>query len=396
MGWTRLLRVRRLPARDVRAHPTPPTDAGLVVPTALLALVAALVLKVSLLPLSNTDMTEYALGWLAATRERGVAVLGDEVTDYAPAYSYLLLIAALVPDWVKPLTAVKLISLAGDLVLAALAGLLVQALGGGRMRALVAVAVVFALPTVLINGSVWGQTDAIWTSALLAALLAMLHGRAAAASLLVGLAFAYKPQAAFFGPILLAFLLAQRQPHWLVLLPVPYLLLALPPLLAGRSAASVFGVYVAVFGSLDEVSYDAPGLWTWLQAAGVDPDRAVLPGLLVAAAAGAGLTVLALRGACRRLQGQGLLVGAALSCSLLPFLTPKTMGRYFFAAEVILALLACLNPLLLPAVIASQTAALLAYEPFLLGLINWRVPLAVLFEAFAILLVLRLWLRSRA
>jgi Gpi18-like mannosyltransferase len=374
----------------------PLAKVGLVVPTVLLALVAALVLKVSLLPLSNTDMTEYALGWLAATKARGIAVLGEEVTDYAPAYNYLLLLAALLPEWVKPISAVKLISLAGDVVLALLAGLLVSALGGGRMRALVTAAAVFALPTVLVNGSVWGQTDAIWTSALLAALLAMLRGRAAAASLLVGLAFAYKPQAAFIGPILLAFLLARRQPYWLILLPVPYLLLAVPPLLAGRSAASVFGVYVAVFGSLEEVSYDAPGLWTWLQAAGVDGDRVVLSGLLVAAAAGAGLTLLALRHAGRRLQGQALLLGAALSCSLLPFLTPKTMGRYFFAAEVILALLACINPLLLPAVIASQTAALLAYEPFLLGLINWRVPVAVLFEALAILLVLRLWMRSGA
>jgi hypothetical protein len=58
-----------------------------------------------------------------------------------------------------------------------------------------------------------------------------------------------------------------------------------------------------------------------------------------------------------------LLLGTARSCSLLPF--------------------------------PSQTAALLDDEPFLLGLINWRVLVAVVFEAFAILLVLRLWLRSR-
>jgi hypothetical protein len=378
------------------ASPMRPARVGLAVSTVLVALAAALALKVSLLPLSNTDMTDYVLVWLAETRERGAAVLGDEVTDYSPAYNYLLLLAAQLPEWVKPISAVKLVSIAGDVVLAVLAGQLVQALGGGRERALVAAAVVFALPTVLINSSAWGQTDAIWTSALLGTLLAMLRDRAAAAALLFGLAFAYKPQAAFLGPILLAFLLERRRAHWLLLLPVPYILLALPPLLAGRSAASVFGVYFSVFDSLEELTYDAPGAWAWLQAAGVDGKAAVLPGLVLAAGVGAGLTFLALREPERRLQGQALLVGAALSCSLLPFLTPKTMGRYFFAAEVILAVLACLNPLLLPAAIASQTAALLAYEPFLLGLLNWRVPLAAMFEALAILLVLRIWWRGEA
>jgi hypothetical protein len=332
------------------------------------ALLAVLVLKLSLFPLSNSDMTEYALIWLAETRARGAAVLGEAITDYSPAYSYLLLLAAQVPEWVKPISAIKLISLAGDMALALVAGLLVLELRGCGRHALATAALVFVLPTVLINGSVWGQTDAIWTSALLAALLAMLKGRAAAAVLLFGLAFAFKPQAAFLGPMLLAFLLVRRQPGWLLLLPLPYVVLAVPPLLAGRSAASVFGVYAEVFDDLSELSYDAPGLWTLLQSAELAGQGGVLPGLVLAGAVGVG-------------------------CSLLPYLTPKTMGRYFFAAEVILAILACLDPRLLAALIASQVAALLAYEPFLLGLLHWRVPVAVLFETLAIFLVMRLWWR---
>jgi hypothetical protein len=320
-------------------------------------------------------------------------VLGEAITDYSPAYSYLLLLAAQLPEWVKPVSAIKLISLAGDMALALVAGLLVLELRGCGRHALATAALVFVLPTVLINGSVWGQTDAIWTSALLAALLAMLKGRAAAAVLLFGLAFAFKPQAAFLGPMLLAFLLVRRQPGWLLLLPLPYVVLAVPPLLAGRSAASVFGVYAEVFDDLSELSYDAPGLWTLLQSAELAGQGGVLPGLVLAGAVGAGLTWLALRRGGLRLEGQALLLGSALSCSLLPYLTPKTMGRYFFAAEVILAILACLDPRLLAALIASQVAALLAYEPFLLGLLHWRVPVAVLFETLAIFLVMRLWWR---
>jgi Gpi18-like mannosyltransferase len=365
-----------------------------VIATIALAAVAALVLKLSLLPLSNTDMTEYVLPWLEATREQGFAVLGDEITDYSPAYSYLLLIAAGLLDWVKPISAVKLISLAGDVVLASLAGLLAHALGAGRARTAVTAVVIFALPSVLINSSAWGQTDAIWASAILGAVLAMLRGRPAVAVLLYGLAVAYKPQAVFLGPILLAFLLARRQPGWLLLLPLPYLLLALPPLLMGRSFSSVFGVYFTVFGSLGEVSYDAPGLWSWRQLLGKTSNAEVMVGLALGVATGIVLTMLALRRGGRRLHDQAILHAAALSCALLPFVTPKMMGRYFYASEVMLAIAACLNPLLLPAAIASQIAALLAYEPFLLGLVNWRVPLAVLFNLLAIGLVSQVWLRA--
>lgn len=364
-----------------------------VLASAALGLFAALVLKVSLMPLSNTDMTRYVLPWFEAKQAHGLGVLGMDVTDYSPFYSYLLLLTTLLPDWVKPLTAIKLVSVAGDAALAVMAGLLAHALTGDRLRGLVAGVVVFALPTVIVNGSAWGQTDAIWSAAILGAVLAMLRGRGAAAVLLYGLAVAYKPQAAFLGPILLAFLLSRRQARLLLLVPVPYLLLALPPILAGRPWHAVLGVYLAGFEGFDQLSYDAPGLWTWLQFVLPNTDGVVLAGLMLAAAAGGGLTLLALRGG--RLHGMALLHGAALACALLPFLTPKMHSRYFFVAEVLMVLSACLKPALLPLAIASQTAALLAYQPFLAGLINWRVPLAVLFNLLAIGLLAWLWLRTR-
>ena len=81
--------------------------------TLLLLILGAGVLKLSLFPLLNTDMTFYVLPWLAEIQANGTAVLGQDLTDYSPGYTYLLLLAAMLPEQIPPVMAVKLISVAG-------------------------------------------------------------------------------------------------------------------------------------------------------------------------------------------------------------------------------------------------------------------------------------------
>jgi Gpi18-like mannosyltransferase len=368
------------------SHPVPaPT-------TLLLLILAAGVLKLSLFPLLNPDMTFYVLPWLAEIHAHGTAVLGQDLTDYSPGYTYLLLLAAMLPDQMPPVMAVKLISLVGDLAMATAGALLALELTGDRARALLVGAVLFALPTVIINSGAWGQTDAIWTSFSLLAVLSMQRRQAVLAVLCFGLAVAYKPQAVFLGPVLLAFLIRERRWPLLALLPLPYLLISLPQLLAGRSWEGVFGVYLEQFEQRERLSNAAPSLWAWLPNLPGEGDA--LAGLLVAAAVGVWLTLALLREG--RLAGQPLLLGAALSCLLLPFLTPKLHDRYFFAGEIMVALAACLRPRLWPVVIATQVAALLAYQPFLLNMSRWRVPVGAVFSLIALVLLLREWRRAAA
>jgi Gpi18-like mannosyltransferase len=298
----------------------------------------------------------------------------------------------MLPDQIPPVMAVKLISLAGDLAMTTAGALLALELTGNRARALLAGAVLFALPTVIANSGAWGQTDAIWTSLSLLAVLSMQRRQAVLAVLCFGLGVAYKPQAVFLGPVLLAFLIRERKWPLLALLPRPYLLISLPQLLAGRSWEGVFGVYLQQFEQRERLSNAAPSLWAWLPNLPGEADA--LAGLLLAAAVGVWLT-LALRRE-GRLAGQPLLLGAALSCLLLPFLTPKVHDRYFFAGEIMVALAACLRPRLWPIVIATQVAALLAYQPVLLNMSRWRVPVGAVFSLIALVLLLREWRRAAA
>lgn len=370
------------------------TTPGLTAPAApalatpLLLVAAALALKLSLVPLLNNDLTFYVLPWLEEVRRQGSAVFGNDLTDYSPGYTYLLWLVVQLPEAVKPVAAVKLISLAGDAAMAACAARLALAVTRDAARVALAGAVVFALPAVIANSGAWGQTDSVWTSFSLLSLLAMHRGRAKLAVLCFGIAFAYKPQAVFLGPVLLAFLIRRRSWPLLALVPVPYLLSAVPHLLAGRSWQGVFGVYAQQFEERERLSYAAPNIWTWFPYA---TDAAVIAGVLAAAAAGVWLTWVMLHrgGEGERLSGLPLLMGGALSCLLLPFLTPKMHDRYGFGGEVMVALAACLHPRLVPVAIATQTAAMLAYQPTLLNMIGWRVEVGSLFALFALLLLAR-------
>jgi hypothetical protein len=222
----------------------------------------------------------------------------------------------------------------------------------------------------------------------------MTIGRASGASLWFGLALAFKPQAIFLGPLLLGFLLAQRAVGRLLLVPLPYMLLALPMLIAGRSWTSVFGVYVApAMSEFESLSNNAAGLWTWILPLTGQSQAAPIVGVVCAVLAGGVIARAAARpsnGPRARPTGRDnrpadLVIGAALCCTLMPFLLPKMHDRYFFAGEVLTAMAACLRPSLLLAAVATQTAALLAYHPFLLALTGWRVPVATAFSLIAIL-----------
>lgn len=371
-----------------------------------LLMLGALALRLSLVPLLNADLTYYVLPWLEAVREEGAAVFGRDLTDYAPAYTYLLWLVSCVPETLlRPVAAVKLISFAGDAAMAGAAFLLVRGLtGGDAARAALGAALVFALPVGIANSAAWGQTDAVWTACLLLAVLAIHRDRPLAAVIGFGLGFAYKPQAAFFGPVLLAFLLARRaagdcaagpagrrrapdgwgSAAWLALAPLPYLVLALPPVLMGRPWDSVFGVYARQFEERERLSNAAPNLWAWYPHG---PEWLVLGGLAFGAAVGAALAWGLVRRRDRLLQGEGLLMAAAFACMVLPFVTPKVHDRYAFAGEVMLVLAAVLRPRLAAAAIAAQVAALLAYQPMLLAFFGWRVRTGSLFELAALILL---------
>ncbi|HEX5405838.1 MAG TPA: hypothetical protein VFX16_26480 [Pseudonocardiaceae bacterium] len=104
----------------------------------------------------------------------------------------------------------------------------------GTWRPMVAAAVALFLPTVVMNSSLWGQADAVYSAFGIGGAYFLPRRRPWLACRFFGIAFSVKLQVIFLFPVLLSLVLRRRVP-WPGLLPIPgvYLLLDVPALLAG-------------------------------------------------------------------------------------------------------------------------------------------------------------------
>ncbi len=356
--------------------------------------VVATALKLSLFPLSNADMADYIVLWVRYLDEHRLQALASSFTDYAPGYTYVLALVVPLSWLLGDIAAIKTASLIGDFCMAAAAAGLSASIARSRSGradvgqvALIA-AMLFCLPTVVVNSGAWGQSDAIWCSAVLVSVWCMLERRPSAAVLALGVALAFKPQAIFLAPVLVGFLLSGRSFAGLLrllLLPLPYVVLALPMVAAGQPETHVFGVYFMGVVGPRAMSNAAPSLWALLPA---DLPLAALPlGIAAGAVVGAVITLHSALVLQRSSNAVPLL--AAMSCMLMPFVLPKMHDRYFFGGEVLVFIVACTFPRLLPAVLMSQAAALLSYETFLLQLSGWRLVAGALFNLGALAILVR-------
>ena len=326
------------------------------------------------------DTSEYLLPWYETAHELGLASLGRTYTNYTPFYSYLLLAVTELNGLFKPWHLIKAISLVFEFGCSVVAARLVSTVGTGGVHApAFAFAAVWLAPTVLFNGPVWGQADALWTLCVLLSVYFFCRDRPLAGTIAFAAGLSIKAQAVFLGPFIFALVL-RRTIHWmwLVTIPVVYLAIALPAWLFGQYLIDIISVYIKQAGTFDRLSMNAANLWLFFPNSlyGIG----VAAGVVLAAVAGLSFSVFVARTKLPLKPGQ-LVIAAAVSLLLMPFLLPKMHDRYFYAFEVMAIVLACLHPRLIPIALAAQLNGVLAYLAYY-GIAESLLPLAALGNAW--------------
>jgi Gpi18-like mannosyltransferase len=346
--------------------------------TAVIA-VAAVGIREAFVDFVSGDYRAFLSHWWAflATNGHLAALRDDTFSNYNTPYLVLLALATYLPA--PALVAIKAISVLGDLLLAFTGSRIVAHVRPASAWAPVAAfGIVLFLPTVVMNSGVWAQCDSLYAAACLASVLFLMRGRAGAASAWFGVAFAFKLQAVFLLPVLVAGVVVNRhRVRSLLAAPVTFLACLVPALLAGRSLVSQLMVYPlqvtdssGIGGTVggrpapggpppgggggapgtggpgasgftlndgQSFTHNAPTPYAWLP-----PDASVAwkwAGLAVTALViiGFGAWLLARR---RPLDAGAVLLVAATSTLLVPLLLPEMHERYFYLAEVLLALAA--------------------------------------------------------
>ena len=329
-----------------------------------LSLLTAFALRYLALPYETLDYQNFLTRWVDYFRVHGgFRALRDSVGNYNVPYLYFL--AAFSYTEYSDLYLIKYLSIAFDVLLAWTVMKLVAHFRKEEELRTAAFCITLLLPTVILNGSLWGQCDSIYVALALLALYCALEDRGKAALVFIALSFAFKLQAVFFMPVFFLFFVSGRirwRDIWIV--PGTYLLSVLPAVLLGRPLLSTLTLYFDQAGSVGSgLNYNSPSLFSFYRGQGGEALLSRMGILLAFLFCLLLLGVLTIR--CAGHDDRLLLLAFALCAICIPLLLPHMHDRYFFGADILSLVLAFLGPVLLPLPFLCSFASLLGYHAYL-------------------------------
>jgi len=330
--------------------------------TGLIFFVLSILIRYRIRGLTNID-TDIIGGWYQFLYENGYKGLSSATfSNYPPAYLYFLWFSTLLSKLVGRLVSIKLIPTFFDFISA----IAIYAIANTKYKkdlSFTITGLYFLLPTVMMNSSGWGQIDSLYTSFLLLSFYFILTKKTTVAMFALGVAFSFKAQAIFFLPLIgLLILWGQIKWYKVIIIPLIYLISAVPTVWLGRSWQSVINLYIGQVSQFEEIAKTAPNLYIFI------PLKYYHPFLEI------GLTVFLVSMLAWGwvnwkskpvLSHPQLALTALASVSLVPFLLPKMHDRYFYPADVFSYVAAVIIPDLWFVPVLFQVSSGFAYTIFL-------------------------------
>ena len=374
---------------------TIPKTAGLYEGKALRAVIcsvliaAAFAMRLCVLSYETPDYKDFLTVWVSFFRDNGgFKALGTSVGNYNIPYLYFLALFSY--SEIRDLYLIKLLSIFFDIVLAGSCSALLGKCGASRLSRSICYVAVLLLPTVFLNGALWGQCDSIYVALAFLGVYLSMDDRPVLSMICIAVSFGFKLQAVFIMPVY-AVLWAQKKFKWFhfIVFPVTYVLLVLPAVLLGRPFGDTILLYFNQMGTVGSgLNYNSPSIFAIFDGYGGLPvisntDLASKAGIVAAAAATLSVLLYALthRG---RLDNKKVVFCLAMLVTVIPFFLPHMHDRYFFAADIAAVLIVFIRPEFAVVPVLVQFASLLGAHAYLKG----RYLLMMRYGSYALILVL--------
>lgn len=348
---------------------------------ALLAL--AFSLRAFCLNYETLDYQNFLKQWVEFFRQNGgFAALSQPVGNYNIPYLYFLALFSYIPA--SDLYLIKLLSIFFDVLMAWAAMGIVGKLGGSLAQRLGIFFTVLLLPTVVLNGALWGQCDSIYVALALMSIYWALDDRPVLSMLAMTLSFGFKLQAVFVMPVLaILWMQGKFKLRHFFIFPIAYVVLVLPAVLLGRPFLDTITLYFSQTGSIGSgLNYNSPsvfGIFWNVQNEVLASKLAIIFAFVFM------LLILLICYVNRsRLSSRAMLAAAVLLAVGIPFLLPHMHDRYFFAGDILTVVLAFACWKYSPVAPLCQFASLLGYHAYL----KMRYLLPMSYGSWALILVL--------
>lgn len=332
------------------------------------AAITGIGIRRALRPHITSDYTVYMVDWWNQLQAQGFAGLGEEIGNYNTPFLYLLLAGTVLP-W-DGLYVIKLIAASFDVIMAVGVGAIVWTVKRNSLAAAFAGVTTFLAPEVLLNSGLWGQLDSMHTAAIVWTLFFIIRGYPLPAWVLYFTALQFKTQAIFFLPVMFLAFIWQKHRWWTPLAGlVAGLLWWVPALIAGRSPASLVGIFINHTRAAIDLQLNAANLYQWVPNSLFDLMNPA--GVLLAVGVFAVVTARYLT------APTALLQTAAVYGLLAPFLLPQMHDRYFYAGTVVVLVCALLDRRYWAPAAVLQFTAVVTYGP-MMGLPATVMPMPVI------------------
>ena len=310
------------------------------------------------------DFRGFLRVWVDYYRELGVREgLSRTIGDYYVPYNIILAIISVIPIFDEGIW-ISVVSVFGEYLGALFMFKILNHLtGGNKVRSAFAAAMMLYLPMAMLNGSLWKQCDAFYTSFIFIGLYFFFKKKYDPAFIFFGIAFIFKLQTLFFVPFLIAMYICYHEFSILKFLWFPglYLAAGIPALICGRSPAATYLVY---FRQTDvaKMSIGFPNIYIL----GIDSYEAMtVPALMIT------LTVLVLI-ACflmrrrDRLDQRLMFMVAGFFVMTCVMFLPAMHERYDYLAIIILSMYALAIDLkLAPTAVIMNLCPIFTYGSYL-------------------------------
>jgi Gpi18-like mannosyltransferase len=351
----------------------------------MLYLVGILLIGVSLVvrylsyPLITSDYSGFLFHWVSVLHDQGLSVFKYHFADYAPLYLYFLRLLSFIP--ISSLYSIKTLSAVFDIVISIFVYRIVREGDARHSRSLAffAAALTFSIPTLLIDSSVWAQSDAVYAAGIIASLYFLIRRWPLAAVLAFSFALSIKIQAIFFLPILIGYLLRERlKVLYIVIVPLFFFITLLPALLVGGPLSYWGLIFFKQAGEYPWLSVSAPSVFAFFNQFSSAPQAPYFfyGGILVAGAIA--FCVMLYVAVHQRILRPQQLIAISLFCVLaLPYFLPRMHERYFYLADVFSVLYVFFYRRQWFVLLIVATSSFLGYMPYLSSQIRFFAPFNV-------------------
>ena len=304
-----------------------------------------LFLRYSYLPMLSADLEFINTNWFNAIKEQGLAAVLDPQLqfNYTPLHLYLWMLAARLLGSLDTTIALKIVCLCWEAVLIAGCFLIICRLTQSRMKRLTGFGALAINPILLWNAAGWGQMDVTFGGMCILAVLLLMDEKPQWSLAALGVAFAFKMQAAFILPL---FMYAWFQSpkkfsiFWFLLVPGIWIASGIPMALVGASPLYAVETYFAQTGLYSKVTYNYPNLYAIMgEAIG---QKSMVDGMISRTGLAMAIVVFGVLAVWMMhwrivLKDKSLLVLLGAWCVIVAvFLLPRMHERYAIVGELLL------------------------------------------------------------